>query len=374
MNFIYDSKRSRSLRILSPIFVAVSFSVFAGCESVANYRAETMPDSLRIAAAVNPQEVDLSRLASSGVSSTVIGEGDVLDITIAAALSSDATHTWPARVNDKGAIELSDVGNVPVAGLEPDGAAAAIQAAVVRAGLYQSPQVTVLMKAQKQNFVRVIGAVENPGLYPLPPGRSDLLSAIVAAGGLAEDAGADVEIRNPAGISMAKTQDGMIHQASYGHSITPQPDQGFRGQLRSRSVNLAEAAKSGTGGFEVLDGGVVMIKKTDPAPVNVIGLVAKPGEYDFPIGRDLNVLGALAMAGGRSNNLADKVYVIRPLAGQQNPAVIQLSLRQAKKSSKSNFLLAPGDTVSIEASPATVFMDAIQIIRFGINGSLSTLF
>lgn len=374
MHFTSDNTHSRQWRSFSAVLLAVSFSAFVGCESVSNYKAESMPDSLRIAASVNPQEIDLSRLASTGTSSATIGVGDVLDITIAAALTPEATYTWPARVNDRGAVELSNVGNVPVAGLEPDGASAAIQAAVVRAGLYQTPQVTVLMKSQKQNFVRVIGAVENPGLYPLPPGRSDLLSAIVAAGGLAEDAGADVEIRNPTSALVAQSQNGMIQQASYGHSVTPGQGRMGSGQLSSKSVNLAEAAKNGTGGFEVFDGGVVMIKKTVPKPINVIGLVAKPGEYEYPLGRDLTVLGALAMAGGRSNNLADKVYVIRPLAGTQNPAVIQLSMREAKKSSRSNFLLAPGDTVSIEASPATVVMDALQIIRFGINGSLSTLF
>jgi polysaccharide export outer membrane protein len=370
MNFIAVGNYRRQLRMSLAILLS-SLPALVGCESVANYRAETMPNSLRIAAAVNPQEVDLSRLASTGTSSATIGVGDVLDITIAAALTADATHTWPAQVNENGSIELSNVGAIPVAGLEPDGASAAIRAAVVQAGLYQAPQVTVLMKSQRQNYVRVIGAVKEPGLYPLPPGRSDLLSAIVAAGGLAEDAGAEVEIRNPTvGATVAGSPNGMIHQTSFGHSTSPQSG----GQLNSRSVNLVTAAKNGTGGYEVLDGGVVMVKKDDPAPISVIGLVSKPGEYDFPVGRDLRVLGALSMAGGRSNNLADKIYIIRPLAGQVNPAVIRVSLRQAKKSGRSNERLAPGDTISVEASPATVVMDALQIIRFGVNGSLSTLF
>lgn len=361
---------------LMPILVLTS----VGC-TTGNYRAESMPSSLRIAAAVNPQEVDLSRLASSGTSSETIGVGDVLDITIAAALTADETLTFPAKVDGNGRVNIVGSGPVPVAGLEPDGAAAAIRSNIVQAGLYVAPQVTVLMKAQKQNWVRVIGAVEQPGLYPLPPGRSDLLSAIVAAGGLADDADSKVEIRNPStyaqGYAAAKTQTGDIQQVSYGHSYSPQPDAAFAGspgQLQSRTIDLNEAAMSGNGSFTVGDGGVVMIRKSDPPPISVIGLVNKPGEYDFPIGRDVRVLNALGMAAGLSNKLADKVFVIRPLANDQQPAVIQLSLRQAKKSFESNIRLAPGDTVSVEASPATVFMDTIQIIRFGINGSLSTLF
>ena len=356
---------------------AVMVSAISGCAS-GNYQAESLPSSLRIAASVNPKEIDLSRLASNGVSSRTIGPGDVLDVTIAAALSTDETLNLPAAVDSNGRVEIVGAGFVRVAGLEPDGAAAAIRAKVVERGLYMAPQVTVLMKSQKQNYVRVIGAVKEPGLYALPPGRSDLLSAIVEAGGLADDADSKVEIRNPtpAASGFAGSGDGMIRQASYGHSIRPSPEKSFGvpGQLKSRTINLSEAALSGTGSYNVEDGGVVMVRKSDPQPISIIGLVNKPDIYDFPIGEDVNVLTALGMAGGLSNKLANKIFVIRPLAGQEDPAVIQVSLREAKKSGKSNIRLAPGDTVSVEASPSTVVMDALQIIRFGVNGSLSTLF
>ena len=112
-----------------------------------------------------------------------------------------------------------------------------------------------------------------------------------------------------------------------------------------------------------------MVEKRDPAPIQVVGLVRDPGEYEFPIGKPLTVLGAIALADGVSNQLADKIYVIRPVANSGNPAVINVSIRRAKKSAKSNIILGPGDVVSVEQTPGTVFMEALQLIRFGVSGS-----
>jgi polysaccharide export outer membrane protein len=61
--------------------------------------------------------------------------------------------------------------------------------------------------------------------------------------------------------------------------------------------------------------------------------------------------------------------VIRPLANSSEPAVIQISLRKAKRSGKSNVRLGPGDIVSVEQTPATVLLEALQLIRVGVNGT-----
>ena len=335
-----------------------------------------MPESLRIATRHNPQELDLSRLASSASSSEEIGPGDVLDVTIAAGLDNDDTTTIPVRVNEQGNVVLTDIGSVHVAGLEPAGADAAIRSACVNQNLYKNPQVTVVMKKPREYSVRVVGAVKEPGTYLLRPGQSDLLTAIVMAKGLAEDASTKVEIRNP--VSGYQNQfsnpaiagiEQVSHTTGYA-GVRPK----VVGRMVSRAVDLEQAAQGLNSDFSIRDGGVVMVKKQRPEPIQVIGLVNKPGEYNFPPGRDLRVLAALSLAGGAKNQMADKIFVIRPLADQPNPAVIKVSLREAKKNGLENIRLAPGDVVSVEQTPGTVFMDALQIIRFGVNGSLSTLF
>jgi 5,10-methylenetetrahydrofolate reductase len=61
--------------------------------------------------------------------------------------------------------------------------------------------------------------------------------------------------------------------------------------------------------------------------------------------------------------------VIRPLVNSNDPAVIEVSLRKAKKVGRENILLGPGDIVWVEQTSGTVFMEALQLIRFGVSGS-----
>ncbi|MCA9047841.1 MAG: polysaccharide biosynthesis/export family protein, partial [Planctomycetaceae bacterium] len=330
------------------------------CHGPNFFYAESMPSSLRLTAQSNPQEADLSKLAATGGSSELIGPGDVLEIEISAGLSDEDQFRFSARVADDGTAVLPEIGRISVVGLEPQAVDGIIQTESIRRGLYRNPTVTVSVAQKRMNRVRVLGAVKEAGTYELSPNASDIVSAIAAAGGLAEDAGENVEIRNPARPETAKGN---------GSPYATVSAAGTPAQMTSYTVNLISAAKSGTGSYVVNDGGVVMVEKRDPATIKVIGLVHKPDQYEFPVGKDLTVLGAIALAGGTTNQLADKVYVIRPLANNPDPAVLQLSIRQAKKSGRSNILLGPGDIVSVEQTPSTVFMQAFELIRFGISGS-----
>lgn len=330
------------------------------------YYAQSMPHSLRLTAQSNPQEADLSRLASATGGSETIGRGDVLEVSISASLKKDDQLTMRVRVADDGTATLPDVGPISLAGVEPQAAEALIAQEAVTKGFYHNPTVTVSYLSRKMNRVRVLGAVKEPSTYELPPGESDVVSAIAAAGGLAENAGEKVEIRNP------------NHRSSGGRPVVAGDKSNpystvsatsSEGGMNSYTINLVSAARAGTSTNIVEDGGVVMVEKRDPAPIKVGGLVHKPDEYDFPVGKDLTVLGAISLAGGTNNQLADKVFVIRPLVNSKDPAVIQVSLRKAKKMGRENILLGPGDIVWVEQTTGTVFMEALQLIRFGVSGS-----
>jgi len=352
----------------------------AGCADKSRYYASTLPDHLQVRPIDNVQTVDLSRLATTTVSNEFIDRGDVLEITISAGLTSDDTTTIPARVSESGTAQLPVIGPVHLAGLELEGAEQAIAAACRYRGLYKDPHVTVTMKRQRMNKVTVIGAVEEPGAYDLPRGASDLLSAIVAAGGLAKDAGTHVEIRQPGTIGGADPgrpapvadSDGNGPRLTAGFS--PAPITTTTARPKAIRVNLVTAAQEGRGGVTLDDGAVIMVEKRDPAPVQVIGLVNKPARYDFPVGQDLRVLDAIALAGGVSSNLADKVWVSRRVPGSPDPAVIELSIKEAKQKGNANIRLMPGDVVSVEQTPATILLDTIRLINFGVGTSLNTLF
>ena len=111
------------------------------------------------------------------------------------------------------------------------------------------------------------------------------------------------------------------------------------------------------------DGDVVVVRRRAVKPIYVMGLVQHPGEVKLPPNQNLQVLDALAMAGDRTTPLADKVLVIRRVPGRKEPAVIEMSVSDAKNNGKVNLRLAPGDTVSVEDTPLT-FM-ARRLLRPG---------
>ena len=366
--------RARTMaRLMSVLLLSAGL---LGC-ATGRYQAGKLPAFLLAPPIENPQTVDLSRLAISTSTSDWIDRGDVLEVSISAGLSAQDNFTFPVRINDNGDANLPVIGTISLAGLELEGAEAAINAVCVSRGLYKNPHVTVEMKRQRMNRVTVVGAVKEPGIYEIPRGACDLLAAIVSAKGLAPDAGTHVEIRRPLNSARIRKQpDRIAGQKSGGVSVAGHSTSSEVQNVQpiSLRVNLVSAAKAGTNGYRVEDGGIVMVEKRDPKPVYVMGLVKKPGRYEFPVAEDLRVLDAIALAGGVSSTVADKVFVIRRMPDRNEPAVVQLSIRKAKQNGSVNLRLMPGDTVTIEKTPATVLLDAIFLIRFGVGASLNTLF
>jgi polysaccharide export outer membrane protein len=213
----------------------------------------------------------------------------------------------------------------------------------MQSDIYVAPQITLTMKRQFKPRVTVYGAVKHQGPVDLPANSADLATAIVMAGGLRNDAGVMVEIRQP-------------------NSTVP------------ILIDLMSAMQSADRDqFRLQDGASVSIETRDPLPIQVIGLVKKSGRYKFPPGEQLRVLDAIALAGGTSNALADKILVIRR-PPERDPYVIEVSLRKAKLNASEDIALSPGDTVSIEQTAATVLMDVVQTVRFGIGASVRTIF
>jgi polysaccharide export outer membrane protein len=344
-------------------------------------RAGQLPQAYQAPPVTDIQSLDLSRLAGNTVSSELIERGDVLQVTVGSGVANDETVSVPLRVSEDGVANVPLVGRIPVAGLELEGCEQAIRAAAIENNIFRNPQVTVTMKQKRFNRVTVVGAVNKPGVYEISRSSSNLLSALVAAGGLAKDAGKGIEIRrgqpamspgtpNVPGASGDRTAD------EEGRGGTPAHLAGFRppaAQLiptQNIHVDLAAAAHSGQSGVNVRDGDVVMVMKQTTQPVHVIGLVAKPGQFQHPTNQQLHVLDAIAMAGGLSSQVADKVFVIRHVPDQPEPVVIQVSVREAKTSGQENLALAPGDVVSVEQTPATVMVDALKnFVRFGVSAA-----
>jgi polysaccharide export outer membrane protein len=125
------------------------------------------------------------------------------------------------------------------------------------------------------------------------------------------------------------------------------------------------------GHLQLDDGSVVMVVQQPRRTVQVIGLVQQPTEIEMPVDRNMRLLDAIAQAGGLTIQVANKVRIIRHVPGESEPVVIQTSLRDAKRRGHANVLLAAGDVVSVEETPATFTVEMLRsFIRFGFTSSI----
>jgi len=310
------------------------------------------------------QRVDLSGLARSQSDSNVLFPGDLVKITIATGLESETPPEWRGRIADDGSVTVPLVGPVRVAGLEIPHAEKLIREASIQRGKFVDPNVSVIVEEPRSHRVTVVGAVEKPGTYKLPASASDVLSAIVAAEGLAKEAGTIVEVRHPPGWTSNRAPHQFGLASTGREQLIPVPP-------RTRQIDLEQIPVAGGEDYHLEDGATVMVMPRPTRYIHVIGLVNSANQFPMPDDTELRVLDAIAMAGNRTLELADKVHVIRQLPGEAEPVVIQVSVREAKRNGAANVTLAPGDVVSVEETPVTFVLGTIrEFIRFGFSSSL----
>ena len=337
-----------------------------GC-ATANFRASQLPFEYHAQITSNAQAIDWSRLATSSVSNDYVAAGDLLEVTIGATADRSSWINSAVRVGENGVANIPLVGDVQIGGVDLPMAEQMVRKASIERGFYRSPHVSVVMQQMRMNRVKVVGGVRNPGVYELPRGSSDLIAAIFAAGGLAENAGTRVEVRRTAPLQYPGQPP---QQVAGGAAFASHGGRPPVAPVSMIPIDLAAAAQVGQA-HEVLDGDVVMVQQIDKEPLRVIGLVNKPGEFSLPSNQDVYLLDALALAGGRSTQIADRVLVIRRVPGQAEPIVISTSVWEAKQGGASNLRIAAGDVVSVEETVFTVALAATQnVIRIGLTGSV----
>lgn len=318
------------------------------------------------------QRVRLGGLASATAPTDAIGPEDLVEVTVATGLAGEEPLVHQARVGRDGSIETPLIGRVVVAGMEPAQASDQVAAAGVARGVFVRPQVSVAVVQQATHRITVLGAVGDPGVKDLPRGGCDVLSAIAAAGGLTDEAGVVVELLRAKQIGLADASESPagdgVQQVSFDAPAAAS------GRPRAEVINLADPAATATGRLELDDRDVLVIRPKEQRVVHVTGLVEKPAQFDLMHEHDLRVLDAIAMAGGISTPIADKVIVVRQLESRPEPLVINVSLSRAKKNGAENLILQAGDLVSVESTPTTVAFDTLQSlfrVTMGVGGDLS---
>lgn len=338
-----------------------------GCQQ-GFYHGSSLPLQFQAPQRQSSRQLDFARLARAAIRNDVINAGDILSVSVVTGLETELS-TWEIRVAEDGTATVPLVGPVRVSGITTAQADQAIRDASVQRQIFVSPQVAVRIANRKSNQVTVMGAVVEPGVKQIPAAGSDVLAALAAAGGLTEEADTIVEIRHPAG-------GGQKFEPPF--LTASHRQQGFQrqqGQISAagytRTVNLASAASGSNENLDLTDGSVIVVHKKPQDAVYVMGLVKIAGQYEMPEDRELRVLDAVAMAGGRTLQIANRVRVVRSNPNYNEPIVIRVSVKEAKRNQAANIRLAPGDVVSVEETPTTFGLETIRsFIRFGFSAGI----
>jgi len=377
-------RSSRRLAVVAALGLAV------GCQTL-YYRAAQLPPEYLAPPASRVRELDLTRLAGQGEGTSKIGPGDLVELTVASGRGEEAIEPISVRVAHDGRLAVPLVGWVPVAGLEPAEAEQRIVTASIERGVYRQPSVTLQVTEQAVNRVTVLGAVMEPGVYPLPRGSCDLANAIAAAGGLTEEAGTQVDVLRhesptffaegaPAdspssdGVALTSYEAGNSLSWSPSDATAARPGPPAKVAPRTVRIDLAQAEPYRENHHQLNDRDVVLVLPQEKQLIHVTGLVKRADQFTLSRDQDVRLLDAIAMAGGISSPIADKVVVIRHMENMPEPVIIRTSIRKAKRDGNENLRLAPGDLVSVEVTPATMVYDTANTffrMTLGIGSSVT---
>jgi polysaccharide export outer membrane protein len=344
----------------------------AGCNTT-GYEAASLPIELQAASAPESTGINLERMVGAGVGTSQIGPGDLVQITIVSGSSDERATPIPARVAQDGTVMVPLIGQVPIGGVEPVLAEQRIAAAAVERGIYRQPYVTLTVTEPAVNRVTVLGAVAKPGVVELPRGSCDLASAIAGAGGLSKEASTRIEILHR-GTRSFIAENAPSNEAAGGVTLASFNQQSTAGEPDVARIDLAQAGPTAAQNRRLDDRDVVMVMPEEKQVIHVTGLVKNPNQFDLPRDKDIRVLDAIAMAGGTTSPVADKVYVIRQLGNNAQPALIKVSIGKAKRDGSENLRLSKGDLVTVESTVATMTIDTVSKffrVGLGLSGNMA---
>lgn len=326
--------------------------VFAGlgCRSGV-FKPTNLPDNLVARPVVSATQLNLAGLDGGAINVNAIYPGDVLQVAVVTGAERRDDTNWRLRVDERGAIHLPQVGPVQVAGLELVAAERLIGEVYRRRQIYLHPSVSLTVEARRTRQITVEGAVAKPGSYDLPASNADLTAALLAAGGLTDEADTIVQVRqvhtrqaNPQSLDSEPTAN-EARQAGFEQPQTSHVD--------VRHIDLATIDSDDQPAMLLDDGALVTVTRRPVPTVGVVGLVKSSKQLPYPIGKELRLLDAITAAGGTNTELANKVFVVRRMPDSEETVIIKTSIAKAKRDLDWNVLLSPGDVVSVEETPQT---------------------
>jgi len=248
-----------------------------------------------------------------------IGPKDLLEIKV----REDVKLNTEVRVTEQGKINLAYINEVNVEGLTT--AELERKLAELYSPYLRDPHVAVTIKERQSKQVSILGAVSKPGFIQLF-GRTTLLEAITAAGGLTREAAREI-------IIIRTFPDGTTSNLKI-----PIDDLMLKGDPK---YNLP---------LEAGDSVIVQIDRT--VQVYVYGQVKSPGALNVLQSRIPTVTQAIAQAGGFTERAARRRVVVTRKGADGKEQTFDINVARIQSNRDSDFQLQDGDTVYV---PDTIF-------------------
>lgn len=232
--------------------------------------------------------------------------------TIRLAVYEEPDLSVQVRILKTGQASFPLIGSVEIGGLSVSAAATKIRDLYAKDYLVD-PKLTLTVDEYATEFISVIGAVKSPGQIPMPvSGHLDLASAMATAGGIAENADAN-------NIQLVRAS----------------------GTTSSFSMSAIEGA-SGRIKLEAGDRIIVNQSAFVGKTLTVLGQVGRPGPVPFPINGRLDLVNAIALAGGLTELANPKKVSIN-----RRGRVTVVDFKAISQRGDKPYLLQPDDVITV---------------------------
>jgi len=282
---------------------------------------------------------------SPNLSVAKLGRDDLIGVTVYD--SPELTRT--VRVDADGYIRLPMVlQHIKALDLFPSELETAIQKALVDEHVMVSPIVTVSVVEYHSRPITVVGAVKTPTTFQAI-GEVLLLDAISRAGGLTENAGAEILVSRPSPSgtigSPALTERVSVHALL---------------DAANQAVNIK------------LEGGE-NIRVPEAGQVFVVGSVKHPGAFLITNGPESSVMKAISLSGGLDSYAAHQAYIYRTDDRSGHKDQIPVDLKSIFKRKSPDLPLIANDMLYIpDSNSLRASAKALQIAA-GLGLGIATL-
>ncbi|MCB0333628.1 MAG: polysaccharide export protein, partial [Bdellovibrionales bacterium] len=293
-----------------------------------------------------------------------IGPGDEIEINVFDVSELNQT----VSVRQSGFLTLPLIGAVRASGMSELELQNEIEERLKK--YVRNPEVSLSMTKYASQKVGVMGAVKEPGSYPLKKGQNTLTELLSQAGGISQDAGSTiqfipVELSGLAGANEAEIRAQLTLNESHRN-----------GSQGSNSINIALDDILGTSGAMPLE---IPVRGGDMVLIPAAGKVLVEGEVEqrgaYTLSQRMSLLGALAAAGGITYSAKiDEVEVMRQ-NDTGEPRRLVVNLEDILSGMQRDVRLRNGDLVRVPSDSSRrlrqdTFESISSIINFGVGGTI----